>query len=221
MNRKLLLVIVLAVLLVLLACDSGTSTDVEPEEEVGDTTEEVNEEENAGEGDSDAESENPAEEEDVADSEGKSQEEEAATEEEDQEDVIYSLGETGVMSSPHGEYNLTVESFEFFTEYEGETPLSGIFLAVDVVFENIGNEPINAEMITRANLFTEDETRRENNTSYDFTNDFTGEIGVGETMEGRIWFDHRDEDHYELVFGYGVSHLSTVLTWEFSAEEAK
>ncbi|WP_218197409.1 hypothetical protein, partial [Pseudomonas sp. 2995-1] len=82
-------------------------------------------------------------------------------EEEAQEDIIYSLGETGVMKSPHGEYELTVNSLEIMPEYNDETPLSGVFVVIDVIFNNIGDEPINAEMIRRADLISKDGTRRE------------------------------------------------------------
>ncbi|WP_058305884.1 DUF4352 domain-containing protein [Gracilibacillus massiliensis] len=189
--------------LLLIACSSDEESEqVNLEEDT--SNEEVNNEET-----------DESEEEDITEdaNEESSKEEKGSTT--NNEDFL-SLGETGTVESNVGDYEVTVNSFEFIEEFDENTPMLKYFVLVDYTVKNIGEDPIVGEDIYRTEII-DDQEYVEENYYFESINQLKGEIAPGESVEAELLFDSEESEHYQLVFNYASS--ATTLTWEFNSNE--
>ncbi|WP_163582479.1 DUF4352 domain-containing protein [Gracilibacillus saliphilus] len=132
-----------------------------------------------------------------------------------------SLGETGTVESVVGDYEVTVNSFEYMDEIEGESSNKEFFIVVDYTVKNIGTEKINGEDIYGADLFDENGSRGGNISFFESVNMLEGTIDVNEAKSGELLFDGRESEYYDLVFNFGaLESNATRLTWRLNADEA-
>ena len=138
---------------------------------------------------------------------------------------VLSIGETGVMETILGTYEVTVNSFWFADELsDGDdvsTPGNGIFIVADITMKNIGEETLGLESIAQTRLL-QDGAGIAGFDDYPTLESFIGEIAPGESAAGQIAFDFFIEDYYELAFGYGMlSDVSNEIRWALHAEDAE
>ena len=145
--------------------------------------------------------------------------------EEDQLDL--SVGDTGVLETSIGTYELTVESAEILgAELDGqETPLEEIIL-LELTFENIGDDVIIAEdimsMLEISPLY--DGSGYSNAAEvYDGIEEFTGEIQPGEERKTQFIADMMvgDEYYFRQLPGRVAAGVSNQVIWTISDEEAR
>ena len=149
-----------------------------------------------------------------------SSEKESVSHDSTAEGEVLRLGETGTVESTIGEYEITVESFEFVDEVEGESSLMELFVLVDVSVTNTGDQTLLGEDINSAALFNQEGITQENTLYYESIELLKGEMAPGESMQGQLLFHQSSSDYYDMVFNYGLETVSTELTWRFDAEEA-
>lgn len=130
------------------------------------------------------------------------------------------LGETGVVESTLGKYEVTVNSFKTLDEFEGEEPLNELFVLVDFEVTNTGEEQINGQDIYNANLFDEEEFTKENTSYFESIEILDEQLEPGDSAEAQMLFELTDSTYYELVFNFGKSSVSTELTWQFDADQS-
>ncbi len=134
---------------------------------------------------------------------------------------VLSLGETGTVESTIGDYEITFNSFQLLEEMEGESAEGEeVFVLVDAKVTNTGEDSLNGKDLYTASIFSDDGLSAENTFYYESINLFEGTIEPGASMEGQFLFISSASDTYELVYNNSLGALATVLTWEFSADEA-
>ena len=140
----------------------------------------------------------------------------------DSSDSVLGLGETGVMETAIGDYELTVLSFEFIDGPEEHLSGSQMYLAVDINIKNIGTDVIDSEDVANATITDSESGGRPNETAIDIVDHFEGTIAPGEEQSGQLLFRFREEDTYHLKFGANhLDSLTNELTWEFTLEESQ
>ncbi len=135
------------------------------------------------------------------------------------------LGETGVMETIIGDYEVTPTSVRYVSEMtEGDpivNPNSDTFIVIDTMITNIGDEPMNADdAISQARL----RNMRGGGTGRykDFVSidNIEGELAPGESIEGEMLFDLGFEEEYELSFGsIALESASNVQEWKIYEDE--
>ncbi|WP_440896936.1 DUF4352 domain-containing protein [Amphibacillus sp. Q70] len=134
---------------------------------------------------------------------------------------VLSLGETGLMETVIGDYEVTVLSFEFIDGPEEHLSESQRYLAVDLNIKNVGKEAIESEEVARATITDSESGGRPNETAIDIVDHFEGTIDPGGEQSGQLLFRFREEDTYHLRLGANhLDSLTNELIWEFSLEEA-
>ncbi|WP_164215658.1 hypothetical protein [Virgibacillus sp. YIM 98842] len=145
--------------------------------------------------------------------------------EEDQLDLR--VGDTGLVETSIGTYELTVESAEILGAELGgqETPLEEIIL-LELTFENIGDDIIIAEdimsMLEISPLY--DGSGYSNAAEvYDGIEEFTGEIQPGEERKTQFIADMMvgDEYYFRQLPGRVAAGVSNQVIWTISDEEAR
>lgn len=143
----------------------------------------------------------------------------------DESDEILRLGETGTVKTTIGEYEVTPTSVEIVESRDGNEPSidNGYFIIIDAEIKNIGESTLETSDIVGGTtaLLDDEEGRSHIRPQYDFTDQFIGEIGVGEEVTGQLLYERRDSEYYDLVFGYALETVSNQVTWRFDADEAK
>ena len=145
---------------------------------------------------------------------------------EDDHDLL-SLGETGLMETAIGDFEVTPTSYRFEEELEEGndliTPSNEVFIIVDLEIKNVDENPIKSEdLIYSVVLGNLDGAGLGAYVNYDAIDNFQGEITPGETMTGEVLFDFIREDTYQLSFGESyLDSLSNEVRWEFYAHEAE
>ena len=145
---------------------------------------------------------------------------------EDDHDLL-SLGETGLMETAIGDFEVTPTSYRFEGELEEGndliTPSNEVFIIVDLEIKNVDENPIKSEdLIYSVVLGNLDGAGLGAYVNYDVIDNFQGEITPGETMTGEVLFDFVREDTYQLSFGESyLDSLSNEVRWEFYADEAE
>ena len=136
---------------------------------------------------------------------------------------LLSLGETGVMETAIGNFEVTPTSVRFLSEVGGEKPFSEVFVVIDLTIKNVDTDTIISEDIISARLHSLDDSGSTTNfDDFEEINNFEGEIEPGKTMSGEAIFDFRKLEGYQLSFGAAyLDSLSNEVRWEFDAEEAE
>ncbi|WP_058305886.1 DUF4352 domain-containing protein [Gracilibacillus massiliensis] len=210
MSKLKLIIMTLLIAILLIACSSDDGNGTEPEENDPDTEEENNG--NTEENDADDVTDNESSDSDVSDTENEG-------ESTNDNGKVLSLGETGTIESNVGDYEVTVHSFEFVDEADGNTARLDYFVLVDYTVKNIGDTSINGEDIYRTDII-DDQDLTEGNLYFESINQLEGEIAPGESVDAELLFDSEESEHYQLVFNYAsLEENATTLTWEFSSDE--
>ena len=205
----------LAILLVLVGCNNDTSEEnleengVEEHQDEEPTTNDEN--------DSEEVTTDPEDESDEADEDDSTPEDTASS------DGILKLGETGLLETAIGNFEVTPTTVRFLENVEEEKPYNGTFIVVDLTVENVGSETIISEDVVSATLHSTDDSGSATNfDDFEEINNFEGEIEPGESMVGEIIFDFRKMDDYQISFGASyLDSLSNEVRWEFYADEAE
>ena len=213
MAKVLKLLIIKLTLLIIVGCNNN-----EPE---GLNDSNASEDLTTGEDESDFEDEGEDEE-----SSDASEDESTSEGSEDDYDLL-SLGETGLMETAIGDFEVTPTSYRFEEELEEGndliTPSNEVFIIVDLEIKNVDENPIKSEdLIYSVVLGNLDGAGLGAYVNYDAIDNFQGEITPGETMTGEVLFDFIREDTYQLSFGESyLDSLSNEVRWEFYADEAE
>jgi len=210
----------------LLACIVLAACNGENEEE-NNTEEDINETEEAS---ADSEDKELEENEETDDVEETSEAESSDTgmfevTEEDQLDLV--VGDTGVLQTSIGTYELTVDSAEIVGSELGgqETPLDEIIL-LDLTFKNIGDDVIIAEdimgILRIGDLY--DGSGYSNAAAvYDGVEEFTGEIQPHEEVSTQFVADiiTGEEYYFRQRAGAVAADTTNQAVWTIPDEEAR
>lgn len=127
---------------------------------------------------------------------------------------ILSIGETGVVDSPLGKYEVTLDKVSFHSELDGITPTRGVFALLTVTIENISNNQLDLYAINEPKIFDSRGFDIIISTKLDNEIDaLIGELGPNDKITGEILFDTFDSEEYQLVYGDKVK--SNEVTWKF------
>lgn len=137
------------------------------------------------------------------------------------------LGDTALVESTIGTYELTVHSAEIVgTELDGEEALLDELILLEMTFKNIDDKPLIAEdlMINfgiRTDLESSDNTNAA--ASFDSIEYFEGEILPDEEREAQFIADTKTADEYYFKTGTGVVAAGTHndVMWTITDEEAR
>ena len=211
MAKVLKLLIIGLTLLIIVGCNNN-----EPE---GLNDSNASEDVTTGEDESDFEDEGEDEE-----SSDASEDESTSEGSEDDYDLL-SLGETGLMETAIGDFEVTVTRFSFVDQAEESDPYqhpdNGIFVLVDVDLKNVGEEELLSSDIARARLYNNTGAGIAGSTNFPSIEQFPENIEPGETVSGQIIIDHFTEDYYELSFGGNhLESLTNEIRWTLNAEDA-
>ncbi|WP_440896933.1 DUF4352 domain-containing protein [Amphibacillus sp. Q70] len=138
---------------------------------------------------------------------------------------VLSLGETGVMMTNLGDYEVTPTAFRYASEMGEDDPKkepsSDTFVIIDFTITNIGDEIIDTESIVFASIL--EVTGQGGDSAYEgfeSIDNFADEIDTDETVEGQMIFDSALSEEYELSFGAAYpDSLSNTERWILYAEE--
>jgi len=179
-----------------------------------DTTQDVDTENQNGEAEGDASSDDPADSNDGF----------FEITEKPQTDLR--LGDTGLVQTSIGTYELTINSVEIVgTELDGEAALLDEIILLEMTFKNIGEEPIIAEdVMINLGLVTDLEGTDNTNAaaSFDSAEYFEGEIAPGEEREAQFITDTRTAEEYYFRTSPGAVAAGThnEVIWTITDEEA-
>jgi hypothetical protein len=232
MKKKLFLLITTLLLgITLAACNGGSEDEANSEEDVNDEEVIESEEETEDtventEEDTEVEEEN----EEAGETEETSETDSSDSEmfevtEEDQLDLR--VGDTGVLQTSIGTYELTVESAEIVgTELDGEESLLDELIVLDLTFKNIGDDVINAEDVMSILEISESQEGSgfpNGASEFDSIEEFTGEIQPGEERTAQFIGDiYTSEEYYfRQIVGTVASGASNEVVWTISDEEAR
>ncbi|WP_054859771.1 MULTISPECIES: DUF4352 domain-containing protein [Gracilibacillus] len=206
MSKFKLITIALLLGILLIGCSSDGNNEQQPEEDEA-TSERSNENS-----------------EEVNDSNDENESEESDSKEvsADNNSDVLGLGETGVVESTIGNYEITFESFQVLNDLDGKKPNDAdeVYILVEARVDNTGDQALNGTDLYTASLFTEDETRSENDFHNESIEFIDGTIEPGKSMEGQFLFSVPESNSYELIYNHALGAFATELTWEFSADEA-
>ncbi|WP_440895624.1 DUF4352 domain-containing protein [Amphibacillus sp. Q70] len=140
------------------------------------------------------------------------------------EDLL-GLGDTGILETEIGNFEVTPTAFRFEEEVgeDDEIPNNEIFIIVNLTIKNIDDEPIVSEdLIYSSNLENVEGAGVGADLYFDEINNFEGEIAPDETMTGELLFDFVREEAYEFSFGADyLDSLSNEVRWVFDADEVE
>lgn len=145
--------------------------------------------------------------------------------EEDQLDL--SVGDTGVLQTSIGTYELTVESAEIIgTELDGEESLLDELIVLDLTFKNIGDDVIIAEdvmSILEIGESHEGSGFPNGASEFDSIEEFEGEIQPGEERTAQFIGDvYTSEAYYfRQLAGTVAAEASNEVIWTIPDEEAR
>jgi hypothetical protein len=199
--------------IILVACGSGEEQNSD-EEEVQEQTVETEETQVSVDDDADKEDE---------DSATNSDDNEGTTEPQ----LDLRLGDTGIVHSSIGTYELTIDSAQIVgTELDGEEALLDEIILLEMTFKNIGEEPIIAEdVMMNLGLTTDlDETDNTNAAAtFESIEYFEGEIAPGEERKAQFITDTRTAEEYYFRTSPGTVAAGTQneVIWTITDEEAR
>ncbi len=220
--RKLLLLMLAGLLMMAVLAACGNNEE-EAEDSKAQQEETGDEEamEDAGTEDVDGEADEDASSEDSADSN------DGAIEVTEDPQTDLRLGDTGLVETSIGTYELTVHSAEIVgTELDGEEALLDELILLEMTFKNIGEEPIIAEdLMINLGLVTDLEGTDYTNAaaSFDSIAYFEGEIAPGEEREAQFIADTRTAEEYYFRSSPGAVTAGThgEVRWTILDEEAR
>lgn len=137
--------------------------------------------------------------------------------------TILSLGEKGIMKNHLGEYEVTIESFEVFDNFNGQEPEHDdhIFMVVDLTVKNVGDNILEGDDITGPMLYTAEGNSTGNDFSEEGIDQIKNELHPGDVDSGQMIFYSYESDDYELNFGDRFGSISNEIIWKFNKSEAK
>ncbi|WP_163583270.1 hypothetical protein [Gracilibacillus saliphilus] len=196
-------IICLVFLTTLIGCSSNDTKDELPNETGNEENEQQNDKDESNEEETNENSKEEEESKEGADSD------------------LLSIGETGLVESVSGNYEVTIKSFEMHEEIEGEKSLMDLFVVVELAIKNVDDEVISGEDIYAGDIFNDEGTGQGNQYGYEFINEIDEDIEVGETVEGEMIFYNNESEYYDLVWNFGaLESNATRLTWRLNADEA-
>lgn len=149
----------------------------------------------------------------------------------DQSDVnqgVMSLGETGYVDDEIGQYEVTPNSFEFFKERDGETPMneSQVFVLIDYTVKILSDEGFSEDDLLGIRLLLQntegDEVSEISNYSYEFVDYISGDIEPGESYDSQMLFEIKESESSEYILHFGSpSSKIEDAEWSFTESEAK
>lgn len=133
------------------------------------------------------------------------------------------LGDSSVVESILGDFEVTIESFEIHETFNGEEAEyeDHIFMIVDFSVKNVGDEVLKGDEISRPTLFTDEGDRSSNLRSEESVDHLKEELQPGEEDSGQMIFQTYDSENFEINFGYGMTLKTDDVVWKFSRSEAK
>ncbi|WP_440896935.1 DUF4352 domain-containing protein [Amphibacillus sp. Q70] len=140
---------------------------------------------------------------------------------------VLSLGETGVMMTNLGDYEVTPTAFRYASEMGEDDPKkepsSDTFVIIDFTITNIGDEIIDTESIVFASIL--EVTGQGGDSAYEgfeSIDNFADEIDTDETVEGQMIFDSALSEEYELSFGSAyIDSMSNTERWILYGDEVE
>lgn len=137
------------------------------------------------------------------------------------------IGETAIVQSTLGLYELTLNSAELIgTELDGEEALIDELIVLNFTYKNIGDKPFKGEdEMINFGIATEQGGHQNTNAaaSFDSIEFFEGVIEPGETREAEFIADTEVADEYYFETGSGALAAGTYneVSWTFTDEEAR
>lgn len=137
------------------------------------------------------------------------------------------LGDTAIVQSSLGLYELTLNSAEMIgTELDGEEALLDELIVLNLTYKNIGDKSFKGEHeMINFGIATDLESSQNTNAakSFDSIEFFEGDVEPGETREAQFIADTRINDEYYFGTGSGAvaSGAYTEIRWTFTDEEAR
>ena len=211
-----LLFVVLFLLIIVVACNNDTSNN----EIIENDTEENQGEEAANDNGGEVENDN-----NTAGSEDDEGSNSAANNSGGDGDILR-LGETGVMETALGNYEITPLLFRYESEMGENDPLqepySETFIVIDFEITNIGDEIIEVDSIlTSAIVEVSGEGGGFAYEGFEKIDNLPNEIGIGETVKGEMLFDSALSDEYQFSIGDAYpDSLSNTVTWILYDDES-
>ena len=132
------------------------------------------------------------------------------------------LGDTALIESVLGDFEVTIESFEIHETLNGEKSEydDHVFMIVDFTVNNVGDEILKGDEISRPTLFTEEGDRSSNLRSEESINHLKEELQAGEEDSGQMIFQTYDSNNFEINFGYGMTLKTDDVIWKISRNES-
>lgn len=123
------------------------------------------------------------------------------------------FGETGEVISNWTRYEVTVKDVEFQSEYEGNAPNLGHFVIFTVEYKNTSGKTFNVE-----DLLSDPELQDGIGNAYKvlYWEGLEVDLAPGETVEGKLVWDHRNTEEYKLAIG--DDFYGNVVEYKFSQE---
>lgn len=137
------------------------------------------------------------------------------------------IGETAIVQSPLGTYELTLNSAELVgTELDGQEAYIDELIVLNLTYKNIGDESFKGEHeMINFGIATEQGGYQNTNaaSSFESIEFFEGDIEPGETREAQFIADTKIADEYYFETGSGVVASGTYdeISWTITAEEAQ
>lgn len=137
------------------------------------------------------------------------------------------IGDTAIVQSPLGLYELTLNSAELVgTELDGEEALIDELIVLNLTYKNIGEKSFKGEHeMINFGLSTEPGGSQNTNAaaSFDSIEFFEGDIEPGETREAEFITDTKIADEYYFEAGSGAIAAGkyTEISWTFTDDEAR
>nr|WP_281419797.1 DUF4352 domain-containing protein [Evansella tamaricis] len=136
-------------------------------------------------------------------------------------DLLLKIGETGIVQSNTGNYEMKVHKIQRLEEYKGRTPVQDYFFLLDIEIKNTGDSVLLGKDITRATLLSKENKTAENWYS-DFLTLVPDRIEPGETVHGEVFFDQEHSEEYTLTFAIPLSDPDkTEHIWTFHLDDTE
>lgn len=130
---------------------------------------------------------------------------------------ILQIGETALISSTVGDYEVTPESINFVDSVQGYQSRRGSFVEAKVKMENLSDKPIDIYTISNSDgrviAIAEDRASRPDVVEIA---EEVEEIQPKESVNLTMYFDSVQSNEYHLVFGDQLT--SNEVHWEFSGK---
>lgn len=135
------------------------------------------------------------------------------------------LGDTGIIQTSIGTYELTIDSAEIVgTELDGEEALLDEIILLEMTFKNIDDKPIIAEdLMINLGLLTDLEGSDNTNAaaSFDSIEFFEGKIAPGEERKAQFIADTRTAEEYYFRIHPRAAVAKNEVLWTITDEEAR